>query len=194
MNEYIGSFDLRAGFAKATTTSSANASSSLYNQFTTTVKIVSTLSVLSSNTTRRRRGNNGGNNFNNNANLSTIVNLILTYYRAFGLPVIILVGVIGNCFVLYIFARHSVGVSRSTRVYYVLLALVDCSSLLSYNLTQFLSFGLSTISARTFNIKIETLSDFVCGLNRYMFYLSETLSNYFYMVCFSLLVHCWETM
>ena len=165
----------------ATTTGSwANASSGLYNQLTTTVSKVSTLSQLS-NTTRRRRGNNGGGN-NNNADLSTIVNLILSYYRAFGLPVIILVGVIGNCFVLYIFARHSVGVSRSTRVYYVLLALVDCSSLLTYNLAQFLGNGLNTISARTFNIQFETLSDFVCGLDRYMFYLSEALSNYFYMV------------
>ena len=134
---------------------------------------VSTIGV--SNTTRSRR------RFFS-TDLSTLVNLILSFYRAYGLPVVILVGVFGNCFVLYVFARHTVGVSRSTRVYYVLLALVDCSSLLTYNLAQFLSLGLNTISARTFNIKIETYSNIVCGLDRYMFYLSETLSNYFYMV------------
>ena len=186
MEEYIGSFEFfRIGYAKTISTNSwANVSStnaSLYNQFTTTVSKVSTVISVLSNTTRRRRGNNGNNN-NNSVDLSTIVNLILTYYRAFALPIIILVGVIGNCFVLYIFARHSVGVSRSTRVYYVLLALVDCSSLLTYNLSQFLQYGLNTISARTFNIKIETLSDFVCGFDRYIYYLSEALSNYFYMV------------
>ena len=131
-----------------------------YDEINMTVSSsVSTISTSSSdliaNTTRKRRRNAGGGG-SNTMDASDYINLILTYYRAFGLPLVIFIGVFGNCFVLYIFSRHSVGVSRSTRVYYVLLALVDCTSLLTYNLAQFLSYGLNTISARTFNIKIET--------------------------------------
>ena len=103
-------------------------------------------------------------------------------YRAFVLPFVILIGVLGNLIILIVFILQRVSVAHSIRFYYIILAISDLISLLTYHLDQFLSKGIETLSNGKLRFDTDTGSDFLCGGNRYIFYLSETLGNYFYLM------------
>ena len=103
-------------------------------------------------------------------------------YRAYILPFIIIFGVLGNFAILFVFFTHSGGVSRTTRIYYLLLATTDILSLLTYNLVQFLRFGMRKITNYGFYLNFDQGTSVFCSGYEYVFYLSEALSNYYYLM------------
>ena len=111
-----------------------------------------------------------------------VLNELRNQYRAFVLPFVIIIGCLGNVVILAVCILHTAAVAHSTRFYYIILAISDVISLLSYHLDQFLSKGIETLSNGKLRIDTDTGSDFLCGGNRYVFYLSETLGNYFYLL------------
>ena len=114
--------------------------------------------------------------------LGTLLQDIRTFYIVYILPFVIIIGVLENIAVLFVFGWHSGGVSQTTRIYYIILAILDIISLLTYHLPQYTTWGLWFITNGKFSILIDASSDFVCALFNYLFYLSEGLANYYYLL------------
>ncbi|KAK4471470.1 hypothetical protein MN116_004896 [Schistosoma mekongi] len=114
----------------------------------------------------------------NNSNEFLIEEIIMLNFRAYALPLFIIFGIIGNCFVINSFyAIQKLQPSRFN-IYIIWIAIFQIVDLITNSfLDDFLGRGLTWASDCTVFIKLDTISSFTCKTMNYVPHTAVLISN-----------------
>ena len=112
---------------------------------------------------------------------------MISYTGAYALPVLILIGVIGNISIIFIFNTKGgkKATSESLRIYYIYVAIGDLIRILFYPFILWLGDGFNFATSGDFSLYLDEISDITCVLTSFIYLCAATFSNWLVIcLCF----------